>query len=68
MAAAGNTRSWKGPAGFHGTGSARTNRRSLRKRDTFYMASIGATGPGRIRTVDLFHAMEARSQLRHRPM
>ena len=30
MAAAGNTRSWKGPAGFHGTGSARTNRRSLR--------------------------------------
>src|SRR5205807_4576340 len=24
-------------------------------------------GPGRVRTVDLFHAMEARSQLRHRP-
>ena len=25
-------------------------------------------GPGRVRTVDLFHAMEARSQLRHRPV
>jgi hypothetical protein len=25
-------------------------------------------GPGRDRTDDLFHAMEARSQLRHRPM
>ena len=25
-------------------------------------------GPGRVRTVDLFHAMEARSQLRHRPL
>ncbi len=25
-------------------------------------------GPGEIRTHDLFHAMEARSQLRHRPM
>jgi hypothetical protein len=24
-------------------------------------------GPGRVRTDDLFHAMEARSQLRHRP-
>jgi hypothetical protein len=24
-------------------------------------------GPGEIRTHDLFHAMEARSQLRHRP-
>ena len=24
-------------------------------------------GPGRDRTGDLFHAMEARSQLRHRP-
>ena len=24
-------------------------------------------GPGEIRTLDLFHAMEARSQLRHRP-
>jgi hypothetical protein len=24
-------------------------------------------GPGRDRTDDLFHAMEARSQLRHRP-
>ena len=27
----------------------------------------GIGGPGRVRTVDLFHAMEARSQLRHRP-
>ena len=25
-------------------------------------------GPGRDRTDDLFHAMEARSQLRHRPI
>ena len=25
-------------------------------------------GPGRVRTDDLFHAMEARSQLRHRPI
>jgi hypothetical protein len=28
----------------------------------------GIGGPGRVRTVDLFHAMEARSQLRHRPI
>ena len=27
----------------------------------------GFGGPGEIRTLDLFHAMEARSQLRHRP-
>ena len=27
----------------------------------------GFGGPGEIRTHDLFHAMEARSQLRHRP-
>jgi hypothetical protein len=27
----------------------------------------GFGGPGRDRTDDLFHAMEARSQLRHRP-
>ena len=27
----------------------------------------GIGGPGRVRTDDLFHAMEARSQLRHRP-
>ena len=30
------------------------------------MIEIG--GPGRDRTDDLFHAMEARSQLRHRPI
>jgi hypothetical protein len=28
---------------------------------------LGFGGPGRDRTDDLFHAMEARSQLRHRP-
>ena len=28
---------------------------------------MGFGGPGRDRTDDLFHAMEARSQLRHRP-
>src|SRR2546421_10225048 len=28
----------------------------------------GFGGPGEIRTHDLFHAMEARSQLRHRPL
>jgi hypothetical protein len=28
---------------------------------------FGFGGPGEIRTLDLFHAMEARSQLRHRP-
>ena len=28
----------------------------------------GVGGPGRARTDDLFHAMEARSQLRHRPI
>ena len=27
-----------------------------------------AGGPGGIRTLDLLHAMEARSQLRHRPL
>ena len=31
----------------------------------YIMVMIG--GPGRDRTDDLFHAMEARSQLRHRP-
>ena len=30
-------------------------------------SSIELGGPGRDRTDDLFHAMEARSQLRHRP-
>ena len=33
-------------------------------RDRWYQ---GFGGPGRDRTDDLFHAMEARSQLRHRP-
>jgi hypothetical protein len=33
--------------------------------DTNFVGEIG--GPGRDRTGDLFHAMEARSQLRHRP-
>jgi hypothetical protein len=31
------------------------------------MMDNGFGGPGRDRTDDLFHAMEARSQLRHRP-
>src|SRR5580704_12169137 len=31
------------------------------------VARLGSGGPGRVRTDDLFHAMEARSQLRHRP-
>ena len=30
-------------------------------------SKTGFGGPGRDRTDDLFHAMEARSQLRHRP-
>ncbi len=30
--------------------------------------SWGVGGPDRVRTDDLFHAMEARSQLRHRPI
>jgi hypothetical protein len=29
--------------------------------------TVEVGGPGEIRTLDLFHAMEARSQLRHRP-
>jgi hypothetical protein len=33
--------------------------------ETGLIGRIG--GPGRDRTDDLFHAMEARSQLRHRP-
>jgi putative nucleotidyltransferase with HDIG domain len=40
-------------------------------RDSAQVRSVAAViyfgGPGRVRTVDLFHAMEARSQLRHRP-
>ena len=34
-------------------------------RRQLYVERFG--GPGRDRTGDLFHAMEARSQLRHRP-
>ena len=34
--------------------------------DAKYMKCFG--GPEGIRTLDLFHAMEARSQLRHRPI
>jgi hypothetical protein len=33
----------------------------------FLYGKVGFGGPGRDRTDDLFHAMEARSQLRHRP-
>src|SRR5947199_4339983 len=42
-----------------------TMRRQARKRYLQVVERIG--GPGRDRTDDLFHAMEARSQLRHRP-
>jgi hypothetical protein len=31
------------------------------------LRAMAIGGPGEIRTHDLFHAMEARSQLRHRP-
>src|SRR5438067_13434614 len=40
-------------------------RRQARKRYLQVVERNG--GPGRDRTDDLFHAMEARSQLRHRP-
>ena len=36
------------------------------RKSMFYWVCFG--GPGEIRTHDLFHAMEARSQLRHRPI
>src|SRR5438067_1107486 len=42
-----------------------TMRRQARKRYLQVVERNG--GPGRDRTDDLFHAMEARSQLRHRP-
>src|SRR5437667_4145639 len=42
-----------------------TMRRQARKRYLQVVEEIG--GPGRDRTDGLFHAMEARSQLRHRP-
>src|ERR1017187_1825910 len=35
--------------------------------ETLTTVTMGIGGPGRDRTGDLFHAMEARSQLRHRP-
>jgi hypothetical protein len=34
---------------------------------SLYFVALCFGGPGEIRTHDLFHAMEARSQLRHRP-
>src|SRR5215468_11487143 len=40
------------------------NRHSAQKRTA---RRVRNGGPGRVRTDDLFHAMEARSQLRHRP-
>src|SRR5438132_1133918 len=46
------------PAGLHGAALWLANSAKCLK---------GFGGPGRVRTVDLFHAMEARSQLRHRP-
>ena len=39
--------------------------RTLEDIDGGHFRKLG--GPGRDRTDDLFHAMEARSQLRHRP-
>jgi integrase len=42
-----------------------TNQRTEGNPETQVKDKIG--GPGRVRTDDLFHAMEARSQLRHRP-
>jgi hypothetical protein len=38
---------------------------NARKGSRYVVERFG--GPGRDRTDDLFHAMEARSQLRHRP-
>ena len=40
--------------------------RSAEKRE-ISISALESGGPGRVRTDDLFHAMEARSQLRHRP-
>jgi hypothetical protein len=42
-----------------------TNVTTVGTRPVQVVARFG--GPGRDRTDDLFHAMEARSQLRHRP-
>jgi hypothetical protein len=39
---------------------------SLRRSGICFVSFV-IGGPGRDRTDDLFHAMEARSQLRHRP-
>src|SRR6516225_665589 len=54
------------------TGSGSNRRPSPASRDapcaqTTVRVYQGFGGPGRDRTDDLFHAMEARSQLRHRP-
>src|SRR3954471_2394432 len=48
---------------------AQVQNRWTRKRQDTSCAKLleGFGGPGRDRTDDLFHAMEARSQLRHRP-
>src|SRR5208283_4001773 len=40
---------------------------TLRFRMSMFYLGVWFGGPGEIRTHDLFHAMEARSQLRHRP-
>jgi hypothetical protein len=50
-------------AGHTAPGDCSVSRRSSEFLQVIEM--IG--GPGRDRTDDLFHAMEARSQLRHRP-
>jgi hypothetical protein len=50
---------------MHGTGVLRPSATRLEKEGAASSSFYG--GPGRDRTDDLFHAMEARSQLRHRP-
>ena len=53
------------PNGLRVTSSAMWKRASIFVSLCFVGLCFG--GPGEIRTHDLFHAMEARSQLRHRP-
>src|ERR1039458_2487517 len=54
------------PNGLRVTSSATWKRASIFVSLCFLGFCFG--GPGEIRTHDLFHAMEARSQLRHRPL
>jgi hypothetical protein len=54
------------PTGLHVTSSTTWKSASIFVSPCFIRICSG--GPGRVRTDDLFHAMEARSQLRHRPL